>query len=110
VFGPEQRGEPVQLPRGGADSVSEQRPRYQALAAAGEHQHVAAQVGGDLFQVVDRPALLLAGEVGFGHDPAQPGVPLRPAGKRKQVRPDRVRFAVLWRRQIERELRPENGG
>ena len=47
--------------------LGEQRRRHVPLAAAGQHQHVVAQLGGDLLQVaVDRAALLPAGAAGPG--------------------------------------------
>ncbi|GAB3941434.1 hypothetical protein GCM10027614_26740 [Micromonospora vulcania] len=81
------------------------------LAAAGQHQHVVAQLGGDLLQLpVDRTALLSAAQLGAGDGGGQPGVPLVAVCEHQQVRAVRVGLAVLRAGQPEESSAPKMVG
>ncbi|TCN37857.1 hypothetical protein EV644_15018 [Kribbella orskensis] len=69
-----------------------------------------AAAGGQVFQVVDRPAFLPACEVGFGDRSGQPVVAVLPLGQHQQVRAFGIRDAVLGTGQAEGELGAVDGG
>lgn len=75
-----------------------------AFAAAGQHQHVPAQLLHHLLNVVNRAALLPTGQLRVRDHLAQPLVAGAAAGQSKQVRADRIRRAALRLGQAEGEL------
>ena len=114
VVDPEEAGQPVELLAGRGRAVGGQRRAHQPLAAAGQHQPVAAAPLGQLGQVVDRAALLVAAQVCVGHRGGEPVVALDAAGQHQQVVPLGVGHAVLRAAQPQRQLGavdgPERGG
>ncbi len=106
--GAEQRDQPVQSGARGVDPAGVQRPAQHALAAAGEHRPPAVRGGRDPLQVVDRAALLPAGQVCGGHGRGQPGVAVEVPGQHHQVLALRVGDAVLRPGQPEAELGAEH--
>ena len=93
--------------RGGAPTAT-QRLAYRALAASGEHEHVPGRVGDDLLEVVDRAALLLAGELGGADRAAQPPVPVGVAREQEQVAALRIGHPVLRGGEPQRQLCAED--
>ena len=89
--------------------VGGQGRAHRPLAAAGQHQPVAAPALGQLGQVVDRAALLVAAQVRVGHRRGEPVVALDAAGQHQQVVPLGVGYAVLRAAQPQRELGAVDG-
>ena len=86
------------------DGPRVQRLAHHALAAAGEHQPVPAAALGQLVEVVDRSALLVAAQLGVGDRAGQPVVALDAAREHQQVAALGVGDAVLRLGQAEGEL------
>jgi hypothetical protein len=109
----EQRDEPVQFPGRGRRSLCRttqlQSPADQALPAACQHQPVVLPHHGQVFQVVDGTALLLAAELRLGDGPGEPVVPLLALRQHQQVAALRIGDAVLGLGQVQRQLRTEDG-
>ena len=61
-----------------------------ALAAAGQHHHVPGQIIDQGVDVIDRAALLPAGQLRPGNHPTQPVIALLTARDHQQMLPDRV--------------------
>ena len=109
VLEPEQRGQPVELlGRRGSPPLAQRLPD-RALAAAGQHQPVAAAALGQLVEVVDRAALLVAAQLGVGDRRGQPVVALDAARQHQQVAALGVGHAVLRAGEPEGELGAVDG-
>ena len=85
----EQGDEAAQLAGGGTRPVSHQRGGHGALAAPGEHVHVAGRLGGERVEVEPRRALL-ARQLPVADRRRQARVPRRPVGEQEHVLPRRV--------------------
>jgi hypothetical protein len=85
-----------------------ERLAHEALAAAGEHVPVPAALLGQLLEVVDRSALLVAGQLRLGDGGGQPVVALHTAGEHEQVAALGVGHPLLRCREAERQLRAED--
>jgi hypothetical protein len=106
----EQCGQPVQFRPGGGHTTLGQRLRHRTLAATGEDQHVVTQQRRHLLQVaVRRLTLLTAAQVRLRDRARQPGVTLRAVRQHQQVPPLGVGLTVLRFRQVQRQLRTEDG-
>ena len=89
--------------------VGRQGRAHRALAAAGQHHPVAATALGQLVEVVDRAALLVAAQVRVGHRRGEPVVALDPAGQHQQVAALGVGHAVLRPAEPQRQLGAVDG-
>ena len=114
VVDPEQAGQPVELLSSRGRTVGGQGRAHRPLAAAGQHQPVAAPTLGQLGKVVDRAPLLVAAQVRVGHRRGEPVVALDAAGQHQEVVPFGIGYAVLRPAQPQRQLGavdgPERGG
>ena len=110
VLETEERRQPVE--RLGRRRLTARRERlpHRTLAAAGEHRPVAAPLLGQLVEVVDGSALLVAAQVGVGHRRGQPVVALDAPRQHQQVAALGVGHAVLRPAESERQLGAEDGG
>ncbi len=91
----EPRRQGVQRLRGRPRSAGGERTAYGALAAAGQHDPVAAAALGELVEVVDGPPLLVTAQVRLRHRPGQTVVALDATGEDQQVAALGVGYAVL---------------
>jgi hypothetical protein len=115
VEGPASRVEGEATPAAGLEGLPEM-----ALAAAGEHQPASVGGGAHLVEVVDRPALGAAPQLGDADGAGEVGVALRVAGQGQQVGTGWVRDADAGgdhrlglsggQRHVQPELGPEAGG
>ncbi len=104
----EQRGEPVEGGRRLVEPATGEPLAYVTLAAAGEDQPVVAPPLGELLEVVDGPALLVATKVRVGHGRGEPVIALDPARQHQQVAALGIGGAVLGAAEPEGQLGTED--